>query len=162
MRRATTKVFRCDVCQKVGGKLALVRPELHPIPVKAPWYHFGIDFIGPISPVANSDNCYILTVSDYCTKWVEATLHLTRLPPRQPKHCSWYLSIPYKPKLLRCTIFVDCHFQTFCRKNFSNQAFEYGLQRFGKLNFCQLLKSAKTARITLLQNLGVYGIPMSY
>ena len=58
--------------KKVHGKLALVRPALHPVPVKAHWHHLGIDFIGPISPMASSANCYILTISDYCTKWVEA------------------------------------------------------------------------------------------
>lgn len=47
-------------------------PELHPIPVKSPWYHVGIDFIGPISPTSDDGNRYILTLSDYCTKWVEA------------------------------------------------------------------------------------------
>ena len=36
--------------------------ELHPAPVKIPWYLVGIDFIGPVTA---SD-------SDYCLKWVEA------------------------------------------------------------------------------------------
>ena len=31
----------------------------------------GIDLIGPL-PVTNDENKYILTLSDYCTKWVEA------------------------------------------------------------------------------------------
>ena len=46
-------------------------PELHLIPVKAPWYMVGIDFIGPLSPVAKDGSRYILTISDYFTKWVE-------------------------------------------------------------------------------------------
>ena len=46
-------------------------PELHPIPVKALWYMVGIDFIGPLSPVSKDGSCYILTISDYFTKWVE-------------------------------------------------------------------------------------------
>ena len=62
----------CDVCQKVNGKLPLVRPELHPIPVKAPWHHIGIDFVGPLAYPSPAGNRYILTCSDYCTKWVEA------------------------------------------------------------------------------------------
>ena len=48
------------------------RPELHPIPVKSPWYHLGMDFIGPISPPSQSGNHYILTVSDYFTKFLWA------------------------------------------------------------------------------------------
>ena len=31
-----------------------------------------IDFVGPISPTCRNGNCFILTVSDYFTKWVEA------------------------------------------------------------------------------------------
>ena len=32
----------------------------------------GIDFVGPISPVADDGSRYILTIADYFTKWVEA------------------------------------------------------------------------------------------
>ena len=49
--------------------IATEKPELHPVPVKSPWYHLGIDFVGPISPVSISGNHYILTVSDYFTKF---------------------------------------------------------------------------------------------
>ena len=47
-------------------------PQLHPVPVKSPWYHIGIDFIGPLTPVAQDGGQYILTILDYFTKWVEA------------------------------------------------------------------------------------------
>ena len=51
------------------NKLPLVTPSvLHPVP----WYHIGIDFIGPIHPPSNSGNRFVLTVADYFTKWVEA------------------------------------------------------------------------------------------
>lgn len=53
-------------------KLNIAAPELNPIPVVSPWYHIGIDFIGPISPKSSQGNCYILTVTDYFTKFVEA------------------------------------------------------------------------------------------
>eukprot|EP00731_Ephydatia_muelleri_P029866 Em0021g389a len=62
---------KCDVCQRMNRKLTTGVPELHPIPVKAPWYMVGIDFIGPLSPVAKDGSRYILTISDYFTKWVE-------------------------------------------------------------------------------------------
>ena len=32
----------------------------------------GIDFVGPISPPSTDGSQYILTISDYFTKWVEA------------------------------------------------------------------------------------------
>ena len=47
-------------------------PELHPVPVVSPWYHIGIDFISPITPA--SQGCsYILTISDYFSKFVQAS-----------------------------------------------------------------------------------------
>ena len=62
---------KCDVCQRMNRKLTSGVPELHPIPVKSPWHMIGIDFIGPISPEADDGSHYILTLSDYFTKWVE-------------------------------------------------------------------------------------------
>lgn len=32
----------------------------------------GIDFVGPLTPEAEDGSRYILTISDYFTKWVEA------------------------------------------------------------------------------------------
>ena len=64
----------CPVCQRMNKKLTLERPELHPVPVKSPWHHLGMDFVGPISPPSQSGNRYILTLSDYFTKfaWAKA------------------------------------------------------------------------------------------
>ena len=47
-------------------------PELHPIPVNAPWYQNGIDYIGA-SPPANGGSRFILIVSDFFIKLVEAS-----------------------------------------------------------------------------------------
>ena len=57
------------------------RPELHPIPVHSPWHHVGIDFVGPVSPASVCGNQYMLTLSDYFTKWVEAVLLPNKEPP---------------------------------------------------------------------------------
>lgn len=62
----------CDLCQRTNTrKFDKIRPELHPVKVQSPWHHLGIDLIGPL-PVTERNNKYILTVSDYCTKWVAA------------------------------------------------------------------------------------------
>ena len=55
----------------MNKKIEKGRPELNPIPVKSPWYHLGIDFVGPISPPASEGNRYM---SDYFTKfsWAHA------------------------------------------------------------------------------------------
>ena len=47
----------------MNKKLDIVRPELYPVPVKSPWYHIGMDFIGPIYPTSSSRNRFILTIS---------------------------------------------------------------------------------------------------
>lgn len=62
----------------MNKKIDTIRPELHPVPVKSPWYHLGIDFIGPISPPSASGNRYILTISDYFTKFAFARAHPTK------------------------------------------------------------------------------------
>ena len=48
------------------------KPELHPVPVKSPWFHIAIDFIGPVNPTSLKGMKYILTISDYFTKFVQA------------------------------------------------------------------------------------------
>ena len=55
----------------MNKKLSIGIPELHPNPVKAPWYQIRIDYIGP-PPPPNDGSQFILIVSDFFTKWVEA------------------------------------------------------------------------------------------
>ena len=43
----------------------------HRVKVHSPWYHLGIDFVGPL-PEASDGSKYILTISDYFSKRVEA------------------------------------------------------------------------------------------
>ena len=60
------------MCQRSGRKMTTSAPELHPVSVVSPWYHIGIDLIGPISPPSVQGNRYIFTISDYFTKFVVA------------------------------------------------------------------------------------------
>ena len=66
------QISKCDVCQRMNRKMTTRVPELHPVAVKEPWYMVGIDFVGPLTPLADDGSRYILTLSDYFTKWVEA------------------------------------------------------------------------------------------
>ena len=73
--------------------MAKTAPELHPVPVVAPWHHIGIDFIGPLSPASEQGSRYILTISDYFSKWVEAI-------PTATKHAAVVAAALFKVCLL--------------------------------------------------------------
>ena len=66
------QIKNCDTksCQRYNRKMTVDAPKLHHLPVHSPWFHLGIDFVGPVTQSANG-NRFILTVSDYFTKWVE-------------------------------------------------------------------------------------------
>ena len=86
------------MCQKTGRKVSKATPALHCVPVVSPWYHIGIDFIGPISPPSIQGSQYILTVADYFTKFVEAI-------PTPTKHADGVASNLFK---------VDLHVHDMC------------------------------------------------
>ena len=83
------QIAECDACQRTGWKITTEALELHPIPAVSPWHHIGIDFVGPISPTSLQVSQYILTVSDYFTKFVEAIL-------MQSKHADGVASSLFK------------------------------------------------------------------
>lgn len=61
----------CDKCQHTNNVLQKPRSELHPIPVSKVWDRVGIDLVGPL-PETKCGNKYIVTLSDYFSKWPEA------------------------------------------------------------------------------------------
>src|ERR1043166_3093043 len=64
-----TYVKSCDQCQR--RKKPTNKHELHIIIPKEPFELIGIDFIGPL-PITERNNRYIITATDYFTKWSEA------------------------------------------------------------------------------------------
>ena len=65
-------VQTCDTCQRVNKKLEKPAATLHPISVDSPWHRIGIDLIGPL-PRTALGNIYIITCTDFFTKWPEAS-----------------------------------------------------------------------------------------
>ena len=56
----------------MNKKLKTPTTELHPIPVKAQiWCQVGMDLIGPLTVIPRG-NKYIITLTDYFSKWAEA------------------------------------------------------------------------------------------
>jgi ribonuclease HI len=66
------KVRTCNPCQFFAGKQKLPAMPLVPIKVEAPFQQWGLDFIGEINPHSSAQHRWILTATDYFTKWVEA------------------------------------------------------------------------------------------
>lgn len=64
-------VRKCDKCSLFAGKQRLVALPLHPIQVEQPFSKWGRDFIGPINPLSSTGHRWILTATDYFTKWNE-------------------------------------------------------------------------------------------
>lgn len=53
--------------------------------VEEPWQWLGLDVRGPLPQTGNGHK-YILTVTDYYSKWVEAVPMQSCLPPHVAKH----------------------------------------------------------------------------
>ena len=67
----------CHECQIFQGKQRLQPLPLKPVEISAPFQQWGLDFIGEIHPASSGQHRWILTATDYFTKWIEA------IPTRQ-------------------------------------------------------------------------------
>ena len=67
----------CHECQIFEGRKKLQPLPLKPIEVSAPFQEWGLDFISEIHPASSTQHKWILTATDYFTKWIEA------IPTRQ-------------------------------------------------------------------------------
>jgi transposase InsO family protein len=66
------EVSSCHECQIFYGKRKLQPFPLKPISVEAPFRQWGLDFIGEIHPQSSAQHKWILTATNYFTKWIEA------------------------------------------------------------------------------------------
>ena len=71
-RELLLHVQKFHKCQ-VHNDLIQVHPhKLNAMSSPWPFVAWGMDFIGPIEPVASNRHILILVTTDYFTKWVEA------------------------------------------------------------------------------------------
>lgn len=63
----------CDICQRTvhKGKIKKVPLERMPL-IDEPFQRVAVDQVGPLSPITDKGNCYILTLVDYATCYLEA------------------------------------------------------------------------------------------
>eukprot|EP00253_Pinus_taeda_P025357 PITA_25357 len=64
-------VRKCQVCQTVAGRQKKPSLPLQPVNIEQPFDQWGLDIIGEIVPHSSKQHIYILTTTDYFTKWVE-------------------------------------------------------------------------------------------
>ncbi|KAH9296662.1 hypothetical protein KI387_044242 [Taxus chinensis] len=67
-----TWIKKCKKCALFTGKERLAALPLHPILVDQPFMQWGLDFVGVINPNSSQGHKWILTATDYFTKWTEA------------------------------------------------------------------------------------------
>ena len=65
-------VRKCQKCQLFTGKQKLVALPLKPVVVQAPCQQWGLNFIGKLKNNSSNGYTWILTATDYFTKWLEA------------------------------------------------------------------------------------------
>ena len=63
----------CDICQRTTPKGRISKVPLGEMPLmEEPFQRIAVDLIGPIAPITDKGNRYILTIVDYATRYPEA------------------------------------------------------------------------------------------
>ena len=63
----------CDICQKTLSKGKVTKVPLMKMPlIDTPFKRVAVDIVGPIHPMTDRHNRYILTIVDYATRYPEA------------------------------------------------------------------------------------------
>jgi len=70
---AHSHVRTCHICQTAAHRERHAAMPLQPVVEVRPFAQWGLDFIGTINPPSSVGHRYILTATDYCTRWSEAT-----------------------------------------------------------------------------------------
>ena len=63
---------RCHACQVHGDFIHQAPGYLHSTTSTWPFEMWGMDLVGPISPSSSKGHRFILTITDYFSKWAEA------------------------------------------------------------------------------------------
>ncbi|XP_026410399.1 protein NYNRIN-like [Papaver somniferum] len=68
----TEHVKKYQQCQSHGPLIHAPHTLLHNVVTPWPFHSWGLDIIGPISPTSSGRYKYIITATEYSSKWVEA------------------------------------------------------------------------------------------
>jgi hypothetical protein len=73
-------IIACVKCQNFVGRKQLKNFPLKPVMVSGPFQRWGLNFIREIHLASSGQHRWILTTTDYFTKWIEA------IPTRSAYH----------------------------------------------------------------------------
>ncbi|KAL5835807.1 hypothetical protein ACOSQ3_015358 [Xanthoceras sorbifolium] len=112
-------VKRCDPCQRFAHVSHQHPERLHPISATWPFMKWGMDIVGKL-PVATGGKVYMLAVTDYFTKWVEAESYM-RIKDSEVKSFIWKnvicrYGVPKEIVTDNGSQFISYDFQDFCDK----------------------------------------------
>ena len=63
---------KCQICQVNAGRERRPTFPLHPVTIENPFKQWGLDVVGEINPNLSKLHKYILTATNYFSKWTEA------------------------------------------------------------------------------------------
>jgi ribonuclease HI/transposase InsO family protein len=115
---------KCIICQKASGRLQKPAFPLQPVTVDSPFQQWGLDIIGPINPPSSQQHKYIVTATDYFTRWSEAaalkTVNTTQVIAFLNSHIITRFGIP------DCLVFDNASY--FSSLEMSSFALEKGIK----------------------------------
>eukprot|EP00253_Pinus_taeda_P030423 PITA_30423 len=110
----------CQKCQRFAEKKRLAPLPLIPAFIEESFKQWGLDFVGEINPPSNGQHKWVLTTTDYFTKWVEAIL--TKKVNDQvvmkflEENIFSRFGCPIKIIIGNAQVFSSIEFVSFCRK----------------------------------------------
>ena len=109
---------RCDKCQRFSQVSHLPPEKLTPILSPWPFMKWGMDIVGKL-PVAPGQRVYMLALTDYFSKWIEAEA-FARIRDREVQSFVWKniicrFGLPKEIVTDNGSQFISHRFQDFCR-----------------------------------------------
>ena len=71
-QRCTCSCTKCEICQVNAGRERRPAFPLQLVSIENPFEQWGLDVVGEINPNSSKLHKYILTTTDYFSKWTEA------------------------------------------------------------------------------------------
>jgi len=116
---STSHVKRCDSCQHFASVSHLPPKKLRPILSPWPFMKWEMDIVGKL-PTAPGQRMYMLAVTNYFTKWVEAEAY-HQVHDREVKNFIWKnficrFGVPKEIVTDNGSQFISFDFQDFCKQ----------------------------------------------